>query len=325
MSKTEFMIGYGEGVDDRTTALGKRLASLLALCLLWLVIAAVLYVVFVSRTNHTDFFPRWAGARMALFEARDPYAETSTREIQRRVYGSFRQDTQDQQGFAYPAHVIPLLFPFWLLPMRVASALWSSLSIMMVVVLVYLLGQVPRRLVWVFASVVLIAQVLLVVFQAQFTIFVAACLGIAYWMYTRSYDVIAGALLACATIKPELVSIPMVVLIVMAVWERRWKLVFTVLLTLLLLVSLSFGITGIWVPRWLAQISAYQTYAQSVWPVKVLYQHELVSGLVFVILLVLGLKVTRWDRDLVFATACVLGLVLIPQTLPYSLVLLLVP
>jgi len=305
--------------------LGSKLASLGILCILWLVIAAVLYVVFVSRTDHTDFFPRWAGVRLALFEAQDPYAETTTREIQRTVYGRLRQGTQDQQGFAYPAHVIPLLLPFWLLPMRVASALWSSLSILLVVVLVYVLGEVPRRLFWIFTSVVVTAHVSLVVFQAQFTIFVAVCLGIAYWMYMRSYDVIAGVLLVFATIKPELVLLPMFALTVMAVWERRWKLLVTFLLTFLLAIVLSIAVTGIWVPRWLAQIQAYRTYAQTVWPVGVMYQHKLVSALACMVLLSLALKVAEWDHDMVFATACVLELVLVPQTLPYSLVVLLVP
>ena len=161
------------------------------LCLLWLVIGAVLYAVFVSWANHTDSFPRWAGARIALFEAQDPYAETSTHEIQRTIYGQRLKEEENQQGFIYPAHVIPLLFPFWLLPMRITSALWSSLSVLMTITLIwiYMLGRMSRHLFWVSAFTLMTAHILLVMFQGQFTLFVVACLGIAYWMYTHSIGV----------------------------------------------------------------------------------------------------------------------------------------
>ena len=89
--------------------------------------------------------------------------------------------------------------------------------------------------------------------------------------------------------------------------------------------TLSFAVAGAWIPRWLAQVRAHQVYAQNVRPVEVLYQYRPVSAFACLILIGLMLKVTRWDHDMTFATACVLDLVLIPQTLSYSLTVLLLP
>ena len=150
-------------------------------------------------------------------------------------------------------------------------------------------------------------------------------MGIAYWMYAQSRDVMAGVLLVFATIKPELVLLPTIALVVMAIWERRWKLPVTFLLALLLTLALSFVVAGFWAPSWLAQVRVYRGYAKSVWPVRVLCQYKFMSALACLILIGLALKVTQWDRDLVFATVCVLDMVLLPQTLPYSLAALLVP
>lgn len=302
-----------------------RLTLLAVLGGLWLIIATMLYVVFVSKTDHTDFFPLWAGARLALFEGRDPYAPETTTQIQQTVYGHPRQRTEDQQGFTYPAHLIPLLLPFWLLPMRIASALWSSSSVLLAAFLIGVLAEVRWRLSWVPVLTVLTAHVLLAIFQGQFTIFVAACLGLGYWMYTHSRSALAGLLLVGTTIKPELVLLPIAALLAMALWERRLSTLVASCLGGLLMMGLSVAATGFWIPGWLGQIDAYRAYAQSVWPIEVLYENWPASVLAGVVRLGLGVKVGRWDRETVFATLCALNRLLLPQTLPYSLAVLVVP
>jgi hypothetical protein len=307
------------------TTLRNRLALAAVLFVLWFLIAATLYVTFVSKTDHTDFFPLWAGARLALFEAQDPYARETTTQIQQTVYGHARQPTEDQQGFTYPAHLIPLLLPFWLLPMRIASALWSSLSVLMVLGLVCFLAQVSEKQWWIPALIGISAHVLLVVFQGQLTIFVAACLGLAYWTYTHGRTTLAGLFLVATTIKPELVLLPAAALLVIAVSERRSGFLLGLSVGGALLVGMSVVIAGFWVPRWLNQLGAYRTYAQSVWPVEVLYRNWPICALVGGILLALAATVERWDHEIIFATVCAINIILLPQTLPYSLTILLVP
>src|SRR6185503_7567647 len=68
------------------------------------------------RGNLSDLYPRWLGSRELLLHHRDPYSPEVTREIQAGYYGREldpgRMDDprfnepKDQQGFAYPLHVI---------------------------------------------------------------------------------------------------------------------------------------------------------------------------------------------------------------------------
>ena len=73
------------------------------------------------RGNLSDLYPRWLGTRELLLHHRDPYSAEVTREIQIGYYGrplnpdrvneSRADEPRDQQGFAYPLHVVFLLAP----------------------------------------------------------------------------------------------------------------------------------------------------------------------------------------------------------------------
>src|SRR3954463_7941006 len=68
------------------------------------------------RGNLSDLYPRWLGARELLLHHRDPYSPEVPREIQAGYYGrplepGRTDEPKDQQGFAYPVHVVFLLAP----------------------------------------------------------------------------------------------------------------------------------------------------------------------------------------------------------------------
>src|SRR5678815_3305835 len=73
------------------------------------------------RGNRSDLYPRWLGTRELLLHHRDPYSPEVTRGIQSGYYGrpldAGRMDDarfnepKDQQGCAYPQHVVILLAP----------------------------------------------------------------------------------------------------------------------------------------------------------------------------------------------------------------------
>src|ERR1700681_2963657 len=79
------------------------------------------------RGNLSDLYPRWLGARELLLHHRNPYSAEVTREIQTGYYGrpldpDRTDDPKDQQGFAYPLHVVFLLAPTMRLPFPVVQA-----------------------------------------------------------------------------------------------------------------------------------------------------------------------------------------------------------
>ena len=99
-------------------------------------------------------YPRWLGTRELLLHHRDPYSPEVTREIQSGYYGRpldpGRMDDprfnepKDQQGFAYPLHVIFLLAPTIGLPFPVVQTGFRWLLVILTLASVLLWLRVLR-------------------------------------------------------------------------------------------------------------------------------------------------------------------------------------
>jgi hypothetical protein len=228
------------------------------------------------RGNLSDLYPRWLGARELLLHHRDPYGDDITIEIQKGYYGRVLDparpdDPKDQQGFAYPVYVVFLLapligFPFhdvqiffhWLLVGLTAASvcLWLRalrwrLSLLATVTCVVLtLGSVPA-----------VQGIKL----QQLSLLVAGLLAGAAACAASGFLFCGGALLALATIKPQL-AWPLVAWFgVWAVsdWRARRRLLFGFgLVMALLLAGAEVVLPGWW--RMFAQaIEQYHRYTQN--------------------------------------------------------------
>jgi Glycosyltransferase family 87 len=222
------------------------------------------------RGNLSDLYPRWLGARELLLHHRNPYSREITREIQVGYYGreldaTRPSDPKDQQGFAYPVYVALFLaptvgFPFervtiafeWLLVILTAASvpLWLRVA-----------GWRPQL------SVLLIALILtLGSFPAvqgfklqQLTLVVAALIAASSALLVSGHLFAGGALLAVATIKPQL-ALPIVLCLLLwtaSDWQRRQRFFwgFGVVMVVLL------GGAELLLPGWFGNfLSAAQDY-----------------------------------------------------------------
>ena len=106
------------------------------------------------RGNLSDLYPRWLGTRELLLYHRDPYSPEVTREIQIGYYGRPLDpgrmadprfnEPKDQQGFAYPLHVIFLLAPTIGLPFPVVQTGFRWLLVILTLASVLLWLRVVR-------------------------------------------------------------------------------------------------------------------------------------------------------------------------------------
>lgn len=173
------------------------------------------------RGNLSDLFPRWLGARELLLRGRDPYDADVTREIQIGYYGrpidpARPHDPKDQQAFAYPLYVVFVLAPTVALPFPIVQQafFWLLFGLTAASVLRWL-----RALEWNVSITTKALWVVLVLgsFPAiqgfklqQLTLLVAALLAMSMNAIVGRNFVWAGILLAFATIKPQLVLLPVV-------------------------------------------------------------------------------------------------------------------
>jgi hypothetical protein len=306
----------------------RQLALPVLLTALMLGFSSAAYTGWIRGTDHRDFYPRWAGARLALFEGRNLYSVETTREMQLMLYGREIPPDRDQQGFAYPATLVPLLLPFWFIDdVEVATALWEGVSVvLMLLALLFarrVWGSLPN---WGVALLLVWYYPILMVFQAQITALPLASVSLALWAYTTRRDTLAGVAIAAGLgVKPELIVLPALVLLAAALREQRWRLVSCTVITGGLVFVASLLVAGWWIPDWLDGVRRYAAYAQTSWALGTAWTLSPLLALALVGGGVLALRYTRWSVTAAVAAAVPLGMLLIPQTLIWGLTMLLLP
>ena len=295
------------------------------------------------RGNLSDLYPRWLGARELLRHGRNPYSPEITREIQQGYYGrpldpARPNDPQDQQGFAYPVYVVFLLAPTvdlsfntveiglrWLLVgLAAASVLlwlrvlrWRASSATALICMVLALGW------WPMVQGIKLQQLGLLV--AGLLAACGACLA-GGWLLC------AGALLALATIKPQL-TWPLVLWLLLwagSDWRARRRFVCGFgLFMVLLLGGAEFVLPG-WLRMFFAAISQYHQYTQNqsvlVWMFGAVIGHFLEAASVFLCAVCLWPLRREPATSAAFGRAMSLVLALtvliVPMFAPYNQVLL---
>jgi hypothetical protein len=228
------------------------------------------------RGNLSDLYPRWLGARELLLHHRNPYGEDVALEIQKGYYGrpldpARPGDPKDRQGFAYPVYVVFLLAPligfsfhtvqllfFWFLialtaatvPLWLRALGWRLPCAGIAIAIALMLGSVPA-----------VQGIKL----QQLSLLVAALLAGSAACVASGYLFCGGAILALATIKPQL-AWPMVLwflLWAISDWKARRRLVFGFAVFMgALLVSAELVLPG-WIKMFFDAIRQYHQYTQN--------------------------------------------------------------
>jgi hypothetical protein len=296
------------------------------------------------RGNLSDLYPRWLGARELLLHGRNPYSREITREIQVGYYGreldaSRPGDPRDQQGFAYPVYVAFLLAPsigfpfervmiafFWLLvavtalsvPLWFRAIGWRPRPVLLVIAIVLTLGSFPS---------------LQAMKLQQLTLLVAALLSGAMALLVSGHLFAAGAMLAVASIKPQLVVPITACLLLWALsdWRRRQRFAWGFGSTMALLFAGSEVLLPGWFGNFLSAMRDYRNYAGRMSMLDVLLTPW--WGRILTVFIVAAVGAICWrfraepagSRVFSLVTTLVLAVtvIIIPMFAPYNYVLLL--
>jgi hypothetical protein len=297
------------------------------------------------RGNLSDLYPRWVGARELLLHRRDPYGSDITREIQAGYYGRVLDparpnDPKDQQAFAYPVYVTFLLAPTVTLPFHVAQGIffWLLIGLTAASVLVWL-----HAFDWRISGTALTVWMLLTLscFPAiqgiklqQLSVLVAALIAVSLFALSRRHFVLAGAFLAVATIKPQLVALPALWLCIWVAgdWRKRHRALWGFAATLGTLVIAGELLLPGWIGEFRAALAAYYQYTgggKSVLDVALTpIWGRAVSAILVGTLALLTWRVRRadersWEFQWSFALSLAVTLAVIPMFAPYNQLLLL--
>ncbi len=295
------------------------------------------------RGNLSDLYPRWLGARELLRHGRNPYSAEITREIQRGYYGrpldpARADDPKDQQGFVYPAYVVFLLAPTVDLPFEAVQQgfRWLLVALAAATPLLWLrvLGWKPPR------GTVLTFMVLMVgwlpmvqgIKLQQLSLLVAGFLAACGACLAGGWPLLAGGLLALATIKPQL-TWPLVLWLLLwagSDWRGRRRFVFGFGLVILLLVGGAQLILPGWLRMFAGAIGQYHHYTQNQSVLAWLFGG--IAGRILEGMSVLLCTLSMWRVRIEPATSAVFGrafalvlaltALIVPMSSPYNQVLL---
>ncbi len=297
------------------------------------------------RGNLSDLYPRWLGARELLLRHRDPYSPELTREIQMGYYGrpldSARpEDPKDQQSFAYPVYVVFLLAPTVSLPFPAVQVgfRWLLILVTIASVLLWL-----RSLHWrpPCATRVALAVITLGSFPVlqgiklqQLSLLVGSLVAACAALLSGGAFLLAGVLLAFATIKPQLV-LPVAAWLLlwsMSDWPRRKNFAWGFIATLALLCAAAEYVLPGWLGRFREAIGAYRQYtggAESVLDVLVTPGWgRVLAALALLVLAFVGWRLRREPSDStifqwMLALTLAVTVMVVPKSAPYNQVLLL--
>jgi len=298
-----------------------------------------------------DLYPRWVGTRALLLRGLNPYGPEVSAAIQfgfydrpiEQTYDKPGFDIIDEQRFAYPVYVVFLLAPAmhidfvdlqaWaplFFGVLIAAAIWLWLRV--------LDWRPPPMIAHALMLFVLCSpQVAQGLRLRQIGLLVPFLLALAIWCIMRQRLFVAGALLAVATIKPQMVVLTATWLLVWTVgnWRKRWTLAAGFLAALGLLVGAGELLLPGWPRYFVDGLQAYSKYfpqgAKSV--LSVILGSWIGGGLSA--LLIIALLAYAWRERTVDASSPefvhVLSLFFMATTLvlplltPYNQILLLLP
>jgi hypothetical protein len=275
----------------------------------------------------------------------DPYAPEVTLQIQEDVYGRPALPGEDVQGFAYPIYVAFLGLPLALMPLPWAQAIWLSLlltSAIAGVALTISLWNWPCRLV----SRVLVVMWSLAFYGVvwgfvlgQIALIIFALLATLAWAAHRRFDGLAGVMVGFMIIKPQTAFLIVPAVLGYAAVRRRWRLVVSALVIMLILVGVPTIFHLNWISGFVRRLGEYNIYSPFTAPVVVVAKQccEPVAGLLapIAVILIVGAMLYGWrvavlsgnegDFLWAFGATLIATTLIAPQISTINQIILLVP
>ncbi|MCP4415176.1 MAG: DUF2029 domain-containing protein, partial [Chloroflexi bacterium] len=285
----------------------KNLLISFLLLLLFTISVVGMYTFFTSKVpGANDFYPRWKGAQLFWQDGTDPYSQTATEAIQLGIYGHLAEPDQDQLLFVYPFYTVFLLLPLVNLDYAWVQAIW------LVVVQFSLIGGVIltlRLLDWKHPPWLLAITLLwsVIMYNSTRTIILGQFAGpIFFWLAAallalkHDQDVLAGALLSLTTIKPQMSYLIIPILLLWAVWHKRWHFVAGFAGAMAFLAGLSFLLLPSWLTGFIDQVRYYPEYTVTPSPLRVItavFWPQLGKPVEYILIgLLLGVMGWQWWR-----------------------------
>lgn len=245
--------------------------------LIWMAMVAVvlvgtglaIYTSFVRwQGNRYDLYPRWIGVQAMFTEGLNPYSEEVALRSQIGIYGrpARVEEGESQHHFLYPAFIAFTIPHLWL-PFPAAITAWIVTELMMLALIAMMLASCLKRRLrpWQMALMALALSIfrynVLSLGLGQFTIYILFFLVLAWWLWEKQHDFLAGLAMTQVVIKPQLVFLILPLWLGLALLRRRWRFLTGFGVGLAILILLPMPLIGNWLPDFLHPPGQYERAA----------------------------------------------------------------
>lgn len=231
-----------------------------------------------------DYTTVWEASRSYFYDGLDPYSAETSLNIQTRLYGRAALPDEQPNHYAYPFYTVFASWPFIHFEYTLATAMWVVLLQACLIGALVLLLDLYR---WKPSPVMLAALVIFTLvcypgarglLLGQISHLVYFLQVLALWALVRRRDALSGVALALTTSKPQMVVLFVPLLLLWALSQRRWRLIAAFVITMAVLVGLSFLLQPDWVEGFLYQLQLYPSYIEVSTPAWVLAEYLLGLG-----------------------------------------------
>ena len=224
------------------------------------------YHVFTSRfPGGNDFYARWANGCALVWSGTNPYSDEAMLEAQMGMHGHPAQVGEDRAAFAYPLYT---LFFFWPLcyvqPYPLVQAIWMTLMLYALLAAAVLTARVAgwrpgygiwgATLMWSVFNYPHFRAIVL----GQMATLVFLGLALTLWALRRKKDILAGAVLAVTTIKPQMSFLLVPWILWWSAWRRRWSVWAGFCGAMVLLVVISLALVPTWIADFIEDVRSYR-------------------------------------------------------------------
>jgi len=263
-----------------------------------------------------DFFPRWYGTREMILHHRNPYGSGVSSEIKQIVYRNVPGEShRDEQRFAYPVYVAVMIFPLIFIPFSYATIIVKILlaAATAASILFWLKATQWDPPIGVKTAIVVLTFSSLGVVQGirlqQLSLLVAFLLALSTWFVVSGRLKDAGALLALATIKPQMVLFVLAWVVVWCLlkWGERKTLLISFAMAMLFLCIIGQLLQPGWIRNFAEGVVSYWHYASPDSIVTAGFGKTIGFGLSILIAMAVCAIAARRRDDFVFVTALILA------------------
>jgi hypothetical protein len=245
---------------------------LFGICLALLSVA--IHSITVNNVLSGDFCIFWYAGRAIFLNHQTPYTPQLNQQIQMSIMKRLATPQEDQLGYAYPPYGLLAALPLFWFSFDWASPIWMAFNILALMSALFL--AFPKAPKWLLGCVFFIYPFSFGLILGNFSVLVGTIFFIVYGILITRRDsspllkTIAGALMAWATVKPQISWLFVVFFLVYAFRRRMFRFIIAFGVAMIALLALSFWMVPAWPKEWLQRLADYSVYNHT-WIVLIFY------------------------------------------------------